>query len=183
MKRMFATALATQLLLSTAAHALLSPGTPAPDFTADAALAGQPFSFRLAEALKKGPVVLYFYPRAFTKGCTLEAHLFAESSEAFAALGASVLGMSYDTIDTLKEFSVKECRNRFAVAADPQGEVIRAYDARLVPGLDVSARASYVIAPDGKVFFVYSDMDPKQHVQRMLTAVKAWKDGQPPPKD
>ncbi len=175
-----ATTLLTTLLLPAPALALLAPGAPAPDFQAQAALTGQPFSFKLSEALKKGPVVLYFFPKAFTKGCTFEAQLFAKSIDEFAALGASVLGMSSDDIEVLKEFSVKECRNKFAVGADPDGAVIKAYDARLIMGMDISQRASYVITPDGKVLFVYSDMDPEQHVTRTLEALKAWKAGPAP---
>src|SRR5262245_62353928 len=101
-------------LASTGAMAALPNGATAPVFTTQASLAGKPFSFSLAEALKQGPVVLYFYPAAFTKGCTLEAHDFAEATDKFKSLGATVIGVSHDTIDTLNKFSVSECRNQFA---------------------------------------------------------------------
>jgi peroxiredoxin Q/BCP len=99
------------------ALAALPVGASAPDFTTQAALGGSEFTFSLADTLKKGPVVLYFYPKAFTKGCTTEAHNFSDATDRFASLGATVVGMSNDDIDTLKKFSVLECRNKFAVAA------------------------------------------------------------------
>ena len=92
-----------------------------------------------------------------------------------------VVGVSNDDIATLEKFSVEACRNRFAVAADPEGSTIRAYDARMLPGLNTSSRVSYVITPDGKVFYRYEAMDPAQHVERALAALRAWKDGAPPP--
>src|ERR1700740_378509 len=102
----------TGLLLSTPVFAALKVGDKAPEFTTAATLAGKPFTFSLAEALKQGPVVLYFYPAAFTPGCTVEAHEFAEATEKFKALGATVIGVSHDPIDKLNKFSVTECRNK-----------------------------------------------------------------------
>ena len=116
-------------LFTTAAWAALKPGDAAPDFTVDAALGGKEFKFSLAEALKKGPVVLYFYPKSFTSVCTVEAHEFAENIENFAAAGASVVGLSGDKIEVQRDFSTKECRDKFAVGADPSFSVIKAYDA------------------------------------------------------
>src|SRR6202161_2629146 len=113
------------------AWATLEPGASAPDFTTQATLAGKPFQFSLADALKKGPVVLYFYPAAFTTGCTVEAHDFAEATTEFQALGATVIGVSHDDIDKLNKFSVSECRNKFAVAADPDQHIMKSYDAIL----------------------------------------------------
>jgi thioredoxin-dependent peroxiredoxin len=159
--------------------AALPVGAPAPDFSADAALGGQPYRFVLADALKKGPVVLYFYPKAFTSGCTVEAHQFAEATPKFAALGATVVGMSNDDIDTLKKFSVEACRNQFAVAADPDAKVIKAYDAGFALKPDMANRISYVIAPGGKVLLAYSAMDPSGHVDAAMKAVQAWKSAQP----
>lgn len=156
-------------------HAALAVGAAAPDFSADAALAGQPYRFVLADALKKGPVVLYFYPKAFTSGCTVEAHQFAEATPRFAALGATVLGMSNDDIDTLKKFSVEACRNQFAVAADPGAKVIRQYDANLAVIPSMANRISYVISPAGKVLLAYSSMDPDGHVSAAMKAVQDWK--------
>ncbi|GAA0555721.1 peroxiredoxin [Rhizomicrobium electricum] len=172
MKRAFASI--ALILAALPAHAALSVGAPAPDFTAQASLGGKEFTFALADALKKGPVVLYFYPAAFTKGCTIEAHDFAEATDKFAALGATVIGVSHDGIAKLKEFSVSECRNKFAVAADPDGKVIAAYDAKM-PVVPYANRISYVITPDHKVAFAYSDMSPDKHVTLTMDAVKAWK--------
>jgi peroxiredoxin len=158
-----------------AASAALAVGAAAPSFEAQAALGGKSFQFRMAEALKKGPVVLYFYPKAFTSGCTVEAHAFAEATPEFEALGATVIGMSNDDIDTLKKFSVEACRNKFAVAADPKAEVIKKYDAgfALMPGM--ASRISYVISPDSRVLLVHEAMDPNGHVKATLDAVRNWK--------
>lgn len=174
MKPVFAS-IALSCLLAAAAQAELPAGAEAPDFKTEAALGGEVFDFSLAEALKKGPVVLYFYPAAFTKGCTIEAHEFAEATPEFAALGASVIGISADGITKLKEFSVSECRNKFAVAADPAAKVIAAYQARMDKNPVIAARISYVIAPDGKIVFVHSGADPSEHVTLTLQAVKEWK--------
>ncbi|WP_372524615.1 peroxiredoxin [Piscinibacter sp.] len=156
------------------AFAALSVGDPAPDFTAPAAIGGKAFSFSLAESLKKGPVVLYFYPKAFTSGCTIEAHDFAEATPKFNALGATVVGMSIDDIATLQKFSVEACRNKFAVAADAGGHITKAYDAALPGGSQMADRISYVISPQGKVVYVYSSADPDEHVKRTMDAVAKW---------
>jgi thioredoxin-dependent peroxiredoxin len=155
------------------AHAVLKVGDPAPDFSAEASQGGQTFEYSLADALKRGPVVLYFYPAAFTQGCTVEAHEFAEAVDTYKQYGATVIGVSADPIDTLKRFSVSECRSKFPVAADPDTTVIRAYDAKL-PLLAKATRVSYVIAPDGRILYVFQSMSPSQHVANTLTAVKAW---------
>jgi peroxiredoxin Q/BCP len=166
-------------LIALPALAAVGVGDKAPDFTAQASLGGKEFTYNLADALKKGPVVLYFYPEAFTGGCTIEAHDFAEAVNKYAALGATVIGVSHDKIDKLDKFSVSECRNKFAVAADPDLKVIKAYGAEL-PGHETYAnRTSYVIAPDGKVLYVFTDMSPDQHVANTLTAIEAWKKKQP----
>ncbi len=169
-------ALALAAWLPMAAQAALTVGAPAPDFSADAAVGGKPFKFHLAEALKQGPVVLYFYPKAFTSGCTVEAHQFAEATEKFKAQGVTVIGMSNDDIDTLKKFSVEACRNKFAVAADAGGKVIKSYDValKLVPGTMVD-RVSYLIGADGKVAAVHASMDPDGHIGAMLTAAEKLK--------
>jgi thioredoxin-dependent peroxiredoxin len=177
MKRIFAS-LAFLCVLAPA-HAALAVGAPAPNFTAQASLGGNAFDFSLSDALKKGPVVLYFYPAAFTKGCTIEAHDFAEATDEFAALGATVIGVSHDGIDTLKRFSVSECRSKFAVAADPDGKVIKDYDARLSMISGIADRISYVITPDRKIAFVYSAMNPDRHVALTMDAVKKWRAAHP----
>src|ERR1700726_5302915 len=130
MKRLMTLALGCAVL-SAPLYAALKTGVQAPDFTTQATLAGKPFKFALADALKKGPVVLYFYPAAFTPGCTVEAHDFAEATDKFKSLGATVIGVSHDSIDTLNKFSVSECRNKFAVASDVDKKISKAYDANL----------------------------------------------------
>lgn len=165
------------LVMSTgigSALAALQPGANAPDFTTQASLAGKAFQFSLADALKKGPVVLYFYPAAFTPGCTVEAHNFAEATADFQALGATVIGVSYDNIETLNKFSVSECRNKFAVAADPDQHIMKAYDAVLKMKPTLADRTSYVISPEGKILYSYSALNPDQHVANTLAAVKKW---------
>ncbi len=156
------------------ARAELKPGAPAPDFTTQATLGGKPFTFSLAGALKSGPVVLYFYPAAFTHGCTIEAHDFAEATERFKALGATVIGVSHDSIDTLNKFSVSECRSKFAVASDADQKISKAYDATLF-FTSYSSRTSYVIAPDGKILYAYSALDPDKHVENTMAAVARWR--------
>jgi peroxiredoxin Q/BCP len=171
-----AAALSATLSAATAANAALKPGDQAPDFTARASLGGKEFNFSLAEALKKGPVVLYFYPAAFTSGCTTEAHDFADAIDDYKAAGATVIGVSHDDIAKLDQFSTSECRSKFAVAADPDGHVIKAYDAILGKHPEYADRISYVIAPTGRVTYVYQSMDPDKHVANTLGAVRAWRD-------
>jgi peroxiredoxin (alkyl hydroperoxide reductase subunit C) len=156
------------------ALAALKPGDPAPDFTTEAALGGKEFTFSLAQALKKGPVVLYFYPKSFTQGCTIEAHMFAEATPRFAELGATVIGISHDDIDKQKKFSTEECRDKFAVGADPDSAIIKRYDAKLA-ALPMSDRISYVISPDGKILYTYASMDPEHHVANTMKAVQDWR--------
>ncbi len=156
--------------------AALPLGTKAPMFTTQASLAGKPFTFSLADALKKGPVVLYFYPAAFTPGCTVEAHNFAEASDKFKALGASVIGVSYDSVDTLNKFSVTECRNKFAVASDADQHIMKAYDAVLPPKPEWANRTSYVIAPSGEIVYTFTELNPDKHVENTMAAVQKWAD-------
>jgi peroxiredoxin len=173
MKRFLSTALLLGAL-ATPAFAAIKPGDKAPDFTAKATVGGDEFNFSLADALKKGPVVLYFFPKAFTKGCTAEAHEFAEATEQFKSAGATLIGMSADDIGTLHKFSTQECSSKFPVAADPDMKVIKAFDS-VMEGKNISERTSFVIAQDGKVAYVYSDRNPDKHVENTLTAVKALK--------
>ena len=166
------------LLAAGPALAVLQPGAAAPDFSTTATQGGNAFPYHLADALKKGPVVLYFYPAAFTSGCTEEAHEFADAVPEYAALGATVIGVSQDGIKKLKKFSTSECRAKFPVASDKDGSISRAYEATMGPGfLGYSSRTSYVILPDGHVSYVYSAMDPTAHVSNTLAAVKKWKSG------
>jgi len=162
-------------LALTLAQAALPAGASAPDFTAAGSLAGKPIQFQLSQALQRGPVVLYFYPAAFTPGCTLEAHAFAEATDDFAALGATVVGVSVDDLATLHRFSASECRGKFAVLSDADRKITKAYDAALPFKPDVADRVSYVIAPGGKVVYQYTSMNPGKHVENTLQAVKQWK--------
>jgi peroxiredoxin len=155
-------------------YASLQPGAAAPLFKTQATLAGKPFTFSLADALKSGPVVLYFYPAAFTPGCTVEAHEFAEATEKFKALGATVIGVSHDPIDKLNKFSVSECRNKFAVASDADQSIMKSYDAVLGVKPEYADRTSYVITPDDKILYAYSAMNPDQHVANTMAAVEKW---------
>ena len=167
-------AAAAAALLAMPAQAALPVGAKAPDFTTTGALAGKPFKLNLRAELKKGPVVLYFYPKAFTKGCTLEARAFSENMAEFKKAGAQVIGLSADDIGTLKRFSVEECRNAFPVATATR-PIIRAYDVAMPVVNNVKAmsnRTSYVIGRDGRVAFVHSDMDWSQHVAKSLAAVR-----------
>jgi len=162
-------------LCSASAFAALPVGATAPDFNVPAALGGRQFGFSLAESLRKGPVVLYFYPKAFTSGCTAEAHAFAEATPQFESLGATVVGMSVDDIATLQRFSVEACRDKFAVAADTGGRVTTQYDAAYAGKSPMAQRISYVISPQGKVLYVFSSADPDEHVKRTMAAVEKWK--------
>jgi peroxiredoxin Q/BCP len=165
-------------VLAAPLYAALKPGAVAPDFTTQATLAGKPFTFSLAAALKQGPVVLYFYPAAFTPGCTVEAHDFAEATDKFKALGATVIGVSHDSIDTLNKFSVSECRNKFAVASDPDQKITKEYDAILAAKPEYADRTSYVIAPNGKIIYEYTALNPDKHVDNTMAAVEQWKSEQ-----
>ena len=159
-------------LIAPAAQAALKVGDAAPNFKTPAAVAGKAFDFDMAAALKMGPVVLYFFPKAFTQGCTLEAHAFAEATPQFTAMGATVVGMSHDDIDTLKKFSTEACRDQFAVASDPKAQTIQAYDAAIAANLAMASRISYVVGQDGKVKFALVSSDPLAHVQQTEAAVK-----------
>jgi thioredoxin-dependent peroxiredoxin len=176
MKRLLILALGGAVLAAPL-YAALAPGAQAPMFTTEATLAGKPFTFSLADALKKGPVVLYFYPAAFTPGCTIEAHNFAEATDKFKALGATVIGVSHDNIDTLNNFSVSECRNKFAVAADADQKITKEYDAVLAQKPEYANRTSYVIAPDGKIIYEYTALNPDKHVENTMAEVEKWKAG------
>ena len=175
MRRSLITAVATALI-AVPAFAALPDGTKAPDFSTEASLAGKAFKFSLQDALKKGPVVLYFYPAAFTPGCTVEAHEFAEATDKFKALGATVIGVSHDPIEKLNQFSVSECRNKFAVASDADGSVMKNYDAILPVKPEYANRTSYVIAPTGVIIYSYTDLKPDKHVENTMAAVKKWQD-------
>src|SRR5712691_7264623 len=178
-------------LVTLPALAALKQGDRAPDFSAKASLAGKEFAFSLKDALKKGPVVVYFYPSAFTGGCNIEAHTFAENKEKFDALGASIIGVSRDSIARLNAFSAdpQYCAGKIAVASDPDGAIAKAYgltktdpragmkDSR---GLEIdhafTERTTFIVMPDGKIAAVFSTNDdkinPADHVAKSLAAVQ-----------
>ncbi|MGH8227213.1 MAG: peroxiredoxin [Steroidobacteraceae bacterium] len=162
------------VLAAGTAFAALPNGTRAPEFTAEASLGGTTFEFSLARALAKGPVVLYFYPAAFTPGCTIEAHDFAAAVPKFKALGATVIGVSHDSIATLKRFSVSDCRSKFAVAADPTQRIMKAYDAVLAARPALANRTSYVIAPTGEILYSYTNLNPARHVANTMAVVERY---------
>ena len=168
-------AIAGTIALASPSFAALKVGSHAPDFSAPAYLAGQPFTFNLADALKKGPVVVYFFPAAHTSGCNLEAHLFSEAIDKFKAQHATVIGVTAGNVDQLADFSkeTEHCGGKFPVAADPGAKIAKQYDAllKLKPGW--SDRTSYVIAPSGSIAAVHSDLNPNLHVKAMLDAVTA----------
>jgi peroxiredoxin Q/BCP len=170
--RKLAIALVAATLLTSPALAALKIGDKAPDISTSGALAGKPFNFHLANALKKGPVVLYFFPKAFTSGCTAEAHAFSESIADFKKAGAQVIGMSADNLPTLEQFSVKECRSAFPVAtATPKTQ--KAYDVAWAEHPGITTRTSYVINRNGKIVMVHDDLDFSEHVAKTLAAVQA----------
>jgi thioredoxin-dependent peroxiredoxin len=169
-------AAAAAALLAAPASAALKPGAKAPVFTAPGYLAGDPVNLSLTEALKKGPVVLYFFPSAYTKGCNLEAHLFSEAADKFKAQKTTVIGITAGAVDKLAAFSkdTETCGGKFAVAADPGAKIAKQYDSVLTVKPDWSDRTSYVIAPNGTILHAYSKMDPSDHVTETLAAVKAY---------
>jgi thioredoxin-dependent peroxiredoxin len=168
--------LAFALLLTAAAPAFaaLDVGEQAPDFTATAAKAGKTYKFSLAESLAKGPVVLYFFPAAFTDGCSIEAQQFAEALPQFEALGASIVGVSGDDIETLGRFSVQVCQGKFPVASDASKTIMKSYDAVMQSMPDFATRVSYVIAPNGSILYNYLSLNPSKHVANTLAAVRTW---------
>lgn len=162
-------------LLPAGLHAALVERARAPNFSTQVALAGQVQGFALRAALRRGPVVLYFYPKAFTKGCTLETRAFAEAHDRFVAAGATVIGLSADDLPTLQRFSVEECRGKFPVGVATPG-IIRAYDVSLGAGAGsavMTSRTSYVIGQNGRIAMVHADSDYRDHVRLTLQAVEA----------
>lgn len=172
-------AAAVTALLAMPAEAALAPGAKAPDFATRGAVAGKIVNVRLHDLLRKGPVVLYFFPAAYTGGCNAEAAAFAEKIPEFTRAGATVLGMSADSVDVLQKFSSEKCAGKFTVAsAGPN--VVKGYDVALgrsikTPGgatINATSRTSYVIAPDGRVAYVHDDPSPTGHITGTLAAVQ-----------
>lgn len=178
MKRIWMGALAA-LLIAPPAWAALDVGEMAPDFSVPAALAGQQFRFSLSETLAKGPVVLYFFPAAFTPGCSAEAHEFAQAIGRFEALGATVIGVSTDDIETQVRFSMQACQGKFPVASDAGKTVIKSYDAAMMVKPDYANRVSYVIAPNHAIVYAYQSLNPSKHVENTLAALRDWEKTRP----
>ncbi len=171
----FAIALALAATFAAPAFSALKPGTKAPAFTAPAYLAGKAFTFKLSDALKKGPVVVYFFPAAYTPGCNVEAHLFSKAIDDFRKAGASVIGVTAGNTDQLAKFSAdnERCGGKFPVAADDGARIAAKYDATLAMKPSWSSRVSYVIAQDGTIRFVHDEMKPDAHIKQTLAAVQA----------
>lgn len=165
----------TASVVAAPSFAALKVGAHAPDFSAPAYLAGKAFTFKLSDALKKGPVVVYFFPAAHTSGCNIEAHLFSQAIDEFKGRKATVIGVTAGNTDELADFSkeTEHCSGKFAVAADSGAKIAKEYDAVLAKKPEWSDRTSYVIAPSGEIVHVYSNLDPKEHVHETLDAVKA----------
>ncbi|WP_233842672.1 peroxiredoxin [Dyella sp. 2HG41-7] len=179
--------------------AALGPGTAAPDFTAQASLAGKAFTFSLKDALKKGPVVVYFYPSAYTGGCDIEAHTFASNKEKFDTAGATIIGVSEDSIQRLNTFSAdpKYCAGKFPVASDATGKIATSYSLKTeaaqagvtdVRGVAIDhgfiERTTFVIDRDGKIVATLSSeadhIHPEDHVKKSLAIVQNLKAGKAP---
>ena len=161
-------------LIAAPAHAALKVGDRAPDFSTTGAVGGKEFKLHLVQQLKKGPVVLYFFPKAFTSGCTAEAHAFSESIGSFKKAGAQVIGMSADDLKTLHDFSAKECRSSFPVATASTATQ-KAYDVAWAAHPGLTTRTSYVIDKSGRIVMVHDDLDFSQHVAKTLAAVQGLK--------
>lgn len=181
------TLLALAALVALPASAALKEGEPAPDFEAKASLAGKAFNYSLKTALKKGPVVVYFYPSAFTNGCNLQAHTFSEQLDKFTAAGATVVGVSLDSIARLNDFSADPsyCAGKLAVASDSDGRIVRSYDLAVreaaagrkdTRGVDIDhasvERVTFVVAPDGKIAATIGGLAPVANVEKALETVQ-----------
>lgn len=166
-------AVALAAMAALPARAALEQGSTAPDFTAPAYLAGKAFTFNLNDALKKGPVVVYFFPAAYTPGCQIEAHLFAEAADEFKAQHATVIGVTAGNTDKLEKFSsdTQYCSGKFPMALDEGAKIAATYKSTLAEK-PLSDRTSYVIGKDHKIALVYSNLNPNDHVSQTMAAVK-----------
>jgi len=186
MKRVLLSVLASSAF-ALPAFAALEQGVTAPDFKAQASLAGKEFSYSLKDALKKGPVVVYFYPSAYTGGCNIQAHTFAENYDKFTAAGASVIGVSLDKISTLNEFSADPdyCAGKLPVASDVDGKIAKSYDlkvgearagAKNTKGQEIdhgfAERTTFVVTPDGKIVATIGKLKPDENVMKALETVQ-----------
>ena len=159
---------------ATPAKADLQVGETAPHFSADGFLGGEAMSFDLEVSLEDGPVVLYFFPAAFTPGCNIEASTFAQAAGEFEAAGATLIGVTGGNTDRLSEFSEKHCASAFPVAA-VSGDVIADYEVRMFGRSDMSDRTSFVIAPDGTIILTYASGNAASHVDVTAEALQEWR--------
>lgn len=160
--------------LTSPALAALKVGDKAPEFAVKAATNGKVHDFSLRKALKNGPVIVYFYPKAFTGGCSLEARQFSESMDKFTARHISVVGLSADDVPTLQKFSTADCGGKFPVGSDKSAKIAESYDAK-IPAIPMSGRVSYIIGRDGKIAFVHDSKDASTHVSSLLAAAETLK--------
>ncbi|WP_343684589.1 peroxiredoxin [Asticcacaulis sp.] len=167
-------ATAFALTATSPALAALKVGDKAPDFKVEAATNGETHAFSLKSALKQGPVIVYFYPKAFTGGCSLEARQFSENMDKFAAKKISVVGLSADDVPTLKKFSKADCGGKFPVGSDKGARIAEKYDAKM-PAVPMSGRVSYIIGKDGKIAFVHDSGNAATHVPSLLAAADSLK--------
>ena len=180
--------------VSAQALAALSVGTTAPTFKTQASLAGKEFTYDLTKALKKGPVVVYFYPGAFTGGCNIQAHTFAQDMDKFHSAGATVIGVSLDKIETLNAFSSdpQYCAGKLPVASDADGSIAKNYDLKVMdgrPGMKDSRgidldhkfaeRTTFVITKDGKIAATVGGVSPAENVEKTLAIVQGLAAGKP----
>jgi peroxiredoxin len=187
MKNLFLSLLGSAAI-TLSAFAALEAGDTAPGFEARASLAGEPFDFSLRDALDEGPVVVYFYPSAYTKGCNIQAHEFAVNMDKFTAAGASVIGVSLDSIERLNDFSADPdyCAGKLAVASDPDGEIARSYnidvrdgregatDSRGVEiGHGFAERTTFIVTQDGEIAETIGGISPMENVRKSLEAVQS----------
>jgi peroxiredoxin len=194
MNRLLAS-LVTSVVLIAPAQAALKAGDAAPAFEAKASLAGKAFDFSLQDALKKGPVVVYFYPSAYTQGCNIQAREFAQNMDKFTSLGASIVGVSMDSIERLNDFSAdpEYCGGKVAVSSDADGRIARAYDLKITEregakdsrGVEIShgfiERTTFVVTPDGKVAATISGVPAAENVKQALAMVEQLKGGRAEP--
>jgi peroxiredoxin Q/BCP len=174
--------------LTLPAFAALKAGDAAPEFTAPASLAGKSFSYSLKNALKKGPVVVYFFPSAYTGGCNIQAHTFAINSDKFAAAGATIIGVSLDSIARLNDFSADPdyCAGKFPTASDADGKIAKSFDLMVSdakPGMKdtrgiaidhgFAERTTFIVAPNGSIAASIGGLKPADNVEQALTAVQA----------
>ncbi len=174
-------------VIAVPALAALKEGDKAPDFKTQASLAGKAFTFSLKDALKKGPVVVYFYPSAYTGGCNIQAHTFAENSDKFAAAGATIIGVSLDNIKRLNDFSAdpQYCAGKFPTASDADGSIAKSYDLKVMEGkpgmkdtrgVDIdhgfAERTTFVVTPDGKIAATIGGLKPAENVDKALAEVQ-----------